>query len=190
MAQFCVYCGAQLHDEGAFCHACGKSKSGSVTESSDGADQAITAADVRVTAPENPTSAIKSETVPLQPSPAQETTHASEFAAEAVNSMTGQLASPTATTEEHHMQCSSCGAATSDNSRFCTQCGAAVGGATDTVLAESVPVQAAPQPKTSKLGAVWIVISVVLVVMWTAFLAFSRVTAETFGYDFGRWLEC
>jgi hypothetical protein len=25
MAQFCVYCGAQLHDDGTFCHSCGKS---------------------------------------------------------------------------------------------------------------------------------------------------------------------
>jgi hypothetical protein len=26
MAQYCVYCGARLHDEGDYCHACGKSR--------------------------------------------------------------------------------------------------------------------------------------------------------------------
>lgn len=28
MAQHCIYCGAQLYDEGDYCHVCGKSKAG------------------------------------------------------------------------------------------------------------------------------------------------------------------
>jgi hypothetical protein len=51
MARFCVYCGAQLHEEGAFCPACGKSKVGSVTESSGAAAHAVIAPDVKVTEP-------------------------------------------------------------------------------------------------------------------------------------------
>ena len=43
MAQFCVHCGVQLHEDGAFCHACGKSKVGSVTGSSGVAAQAVMA---------------------------------------------------------------------------------------------------------------------------------------------------
>lgn len=31
MARFCVYCGAQLHEEGAFCPACGKRKAAAAT---------------------------------------------------------------------------------------------------------------------------------------------------------------
>lgn len=43
MAQFCVHCGVQLHEDGAFCHACGKSKVGSVTGSSGATAQAVMA---------------------------------------------------------------------------------------------------------------------------------------------------
>lgn len=40
MAQYCVHCGAELQEEGKFCHACGKSKAAMVTSPTSTAPEA------------------------------------------------------------------------------------------------------------------------------------------------------